>query len=131
MWTFFGLLALYAVARPSQIYLQSQYNGDRGPYLQMLGEDRVTLRWQTRKPMLTRFAYGIDPSALNFRGSDEVKREEHSVTLRSLKPETRYFYRVERAEGFPEETFWFDTAPKKRRGSSGTSMDTGGSWDLS
>ena len=43
------LLAVYAVGRPTQIWLDGFYSGVREPYLQMMSPTAVTLRWQSEK----------------------------------------------------------------------------------
>jgi hypothetical protein len=45
---FLAFLVIYAVGRPVQIWLDGFYTGDRGPYLQMMSSNAVTIRWQSK-----------------------------------------------------------------------------------
>ena len=44
---------------------ESEVNGDRAPYLQMTGPDRVTLRWGTAKAGQGEVYYGVQPDQLS------------------------------------------------------------------
>ena len=43
-----AFLVIYAVGRPIQIWLDGFYTGERGPYLQMMSSNAVTIRWQSK-----------------------------------------------------------------------------------
>ena len=109
-----ALLVIVGVGRLAQIYAQSQYHGDRAPYIQMLGQDSVVLRWQTKWREKGVVRFGEQPDNLDRRAEQSGKREEHQVRLTGLKPNTRYWYSV----GSDKKTFrggdgehWFVTAP--------------------
>ena len=109
------LLAVYAVGRPTQIWLDGFYSGVREPYLQMMSPNAVTLRWQSEKEFAGVVNYGIKPDHLNNSEKEHVIAEEHEIRLSGLKPATKYFYSV--GDGinpkFKGKDFWFKTAPAK------------------
>lgn len=102
------LLLAVGVGRASQVWLESQQHGARGPYLQNVTPDAITLRWQSAEPVVGEVRYGESPDALA-----EVVREQeaiavHRLRLTGLKPATRYYYAVGDYGG-PD--YWFVTAP--------------------
>ncbi len=65
----------------------------KGPYLQNLRADRVTVMWQTTRPA---------PAELTWWGQGEKKNKTlekegrfREVTIDGLRPDRRYFYRIE------------------------------------
>ncbi len=66
----------------------------RGPYLQLGGPDRITIRWRTDLPTDSCVDYGVVPSALSIRRRDGAPTTEHEITLTGLRPGTEYFYAV-------------------------------------
>ena len=107
------LLVIYAVGRPTQIWLDGFYSGVREPYLQMMSSSAVTLRWQSENQFAGVVHYGLKPDQLNKIQKETVAGEEHEVRLTALQPATKYFYSV--GDGvkarFKGEDFWFKTAP--------------------
>ena len=108
------LLVIYAIGRPTQIWLDGFYSGVRGPYLQMMSSTAVTLRWQSEKELAGVVHYGIRPNQLNKVQRETAASEEHEVRLTGLKPATKYFYSVgnENEPMFKGENFWFKTSPE-------------------
>lgn len=108
------LLVIYAIGRPTQIWLDSFYSGVREPYLQMMSSQAVTLRWQSEKKFAGVVRYGMRPDQLNKVQHEVVVDEEHEVHLTGLKPATKYFYSVgnENESMFKGESFWFKTSPE-------------------
>ncbi|MCK4866244.1 MAG: metallophosphoesterase family protein [Gammaproteobacteria bacterium] len=109
-----ALLVLYAVGRPTQIWLDGFYSGVREPYLQMMSSNAVTLRWQSENKFVGVVRYGITPGQLDKIQRETVSGEEHEIRLTDLKPATKYFYSVgdENKESFKGQNFWFKTAPE-------------------
>jgi len=114
-----GLLALilvviYAVGRPTQIWLDGFYSGVREPYLQMMSSDAVTLRWQSEKAFSGVVRYGLKVDHLNKIQREIIVGEEHEIRLTDLQPATKYFYSVGDGgqENFKGKDFWFKTSPK-------------------
>lgn len=111
---FLIVLALYAVGRPTQIWLDGFYSGVREPYLQMMSENAVTLRWQSQKPYSGVVRYGLNPENLNNFQREKDTGEEHEIRLINLKPATKYYYSVgnETEAAFKGNDFWFNTSPE-------------------
>ncbi len=109
-----AFLVIYAVGRPIQIWLDGFYTGDRGPYLQMMSSDAVTLRWQSEYKFAGVVKYGINPEQLNKIQREPDITEEHEIRLTGLKPATKYFYRVGDGENDSIKgiDFWFKTSPQ-------------------
>lgn len=107
------LLVIYAVGRPTQIWLDGFYSGVREPYLQMMSSNAVTLRWQSENQFAGVVHYGLKPDQLNKIQKETIEGEEHEVRLTALQPATKYFYSI--GDGvkarFKGEDFWFKTAP--------------------
>lgn len=113
---FLAILVLYAIGRPTQIWLDGFYSGVREPYLQMMSTDAVTLRWQSEKAYVGVVRYGLKLGQLNSVRIESDSKEEHEIRLTNLKPGTKYFYSVgsEAAESFQGAEYWFKTAPKTK-----------------
>lgn len=86
----------------------------RGPYLQMGGHDRITIRWRTDLPVGSRVDFGTPESGLTQTVESFETTTEHIVELTGLDYNQRYDYAV----GSPTEilvgddgTHFFVTAP--------------------
>ena len=108
------LVVIYAVGRPTQIWLDGFYSGVREPYLQMMSSDSVTIRWQSQSEFSGVIRYGIRPEQLNKVQHETTVGEEHEIRLTGLKPATKYFYSA--GDGtkanFQGKNFWFKTSPE-------------------
>ena len=113
---FVALIVLYAIGRPTQIWLDGFYSGVREPYLQMMTTDGVTVRWQSEQELVGVVRYGEHAKQLDFMAKENTADEEHEVRLTQLKPATKYFYSTgnEDSESFKGHNFWFKTAPIKK-----------------
>jgi len=109
-----ALLVIYAIGRPTQIWLDGFYSGVREPYLQMMSSTAVTLRWQSENQFAGVVRYGVRPEQLNKVQREDVAGEEHEIRVTGLKPATKYFYSVgnENKSMFKGENFWFKTSPE-------------------
>lgn len=85
------------------------WNGvEKGPYLQNVGKDNITIMWETLFPTESRVDYGITEECNLFvEYSKEVSL--HEITLRPLMPNTRYYYKI--SYGFTTKAGRFKTAP--------------------
>lgn len=93
---FFLFLLLLSTGRVVQVYLQSQLQGARGPYLQMPAPDGMTIRWQTVEAVKGVVRFGETPDRLE-RQLEEPVGTVHELRLNGLKPDSRYFYSVDGA----------------------------------
>lgn len=66
----------------------------RNPYLQLGGENSVTVRWRTDVPHPTRLRYGGFPGQLDLLADDALPKTEHSVGLAVLEPGKRTYYAI-------------------------------------
>ena len=105
-----GLLAMTqateptaAMAHPAPIGFASATNGSRGltmgsvsrgPYLQSLGPDRVTVRWRTPTASDSQVRIGSAPGSLGTIINDSTITTEHSVTVTGLVADTTYYYSI-------------------------------------
>lgn len=108
-----ALVVLYAIGRPTQIWLDGFYTGVREPYLQMMSSDSVTLRWQSEEEFAGVVNYGLNPDQLNNIKKEHVIGETHEIRLSGLQPATKYFYSAGDGDNteFKGKEFWFKTAP--------------------
>lgn len=115
---FLALLVVYAIGRPTQIWLDGFYNGVREPYLQMMSANAVTIRWQSEKEFAGVVRYGKKPEQLNKIQTETRIAAEHEIRLTDLQPATKYFYSVgnQNQETFKGESFWFRTSPDIQSG---------------
>lgn len=105
--TFLGLfllVLLLGAGRIGQVYLESQPQGARGPYLQMPAANAMTIRWQTLEAQAGVVHYGTTPERLDTQAEGPVGKL-HAIRLTGLQPDTRYFYRV------TNQVFDFRTSP--------------------
>jgi len=81
---------------------------EKGPYLQNVGKDHITIMWETAYATKSRVDYGITEDCdLFVEYAKKVKL--HEVTLRPLRSNTRYYYKI--SCGFTTRTGSFKTAP--------------------
>ncbi len=82
----------------------------KGPYLQKPGPTTMTVMWESYSKTATLLFYGTtSPPKKQYWDLNKVYI--HEVTLKGLKPDTVYYYRI---SGF--STIWkFKTAPSTRR----------------
>ncbi|MFO7602653.1 MAG: metallophosphoesterase family protein [Gammaproteobacteria bacterium] len=88
------LIAVYGVARLVHVSLGSLYDGSRGPYLQMLSDSGVTLRWQSQTAYVSAVRYGREPHQLDRVVRGRASTTQHELRLGGLSPQTRYYYEL-------------------------------------
>lgn len=66
----------------------------RGPYLQMATPTSMTVRWRTNVYDRSRVKYGLTSDNLDMFADDSTLVNEHILTLKGLKPSTKYYYTV-------------------------------------
>jgi acid phosphatase type 7 len=66
----------------------------RGPLLQMVAPDAVTIKWRTGTASSTRIKYGTDPNNLTSVMSNAANVTEHELRLTGLSADTKYYYAV-------------------------------------
>ena len=85
----------------------------RGPYLQLLNTNSITIRWRTLDDTSSRVRFGTSPDNLSAEVVDPALVSEHEIALAGLEPSTRYYYAIGSARtqvaGGPD--YYFVTAP--------------------
>ncbi len=112
---FLGLVLIYAVGRFVDVSLGSFYSGIRAPYLQMVGDDRATIQWQSESNGYGVVRYGRHYQHLDKSENDIKNSNRHTVQLTNLKPATRYYYSVGTQDKIfkgANNDYWFETAPE-------------------
>jgi hypothetical protein len=109
----------------------------RGPYLQMLSQNAVTLHWQTDVASDSRVLCGDSPATLTSVSNNAAAVTEHELRVNGLTPDTTYYYAIGTSTATlagGDASFRFKTAPlpgtvKPTRiwvlGDSGTGQGTG------
>jgi predicted phosphodiesterase len=84
------------------------------PYLQLPKPNEITVMWETSRTSTSVVHYGL--SRTSTRRVEGDKGKMHMVTLKGLRPETHYVYRVESVDDqgrkLESELFTFRTAPE-------------------
>jgi hypothetical protein len=109
------LVVVYAAGRFGMVFFGSLLTGERAPYLQMLTQDSVTVRWQTLQNRMGVLKYGEHPDHLNYTLLEDSVGKVHSITAKRLQPGTRYYYSVGDISGYKDpdpERDWFRTMPR-------------------
>ena len=85
----------------------------RTPYLQMLGEKSVQIRYRTNQAILSEVQVSSDGKTFNRIKKSSQTNTEHLVLIDSLTGSNKYFYRIRLTathfEG--DTTYFFKTAP--------------------
>jgi len=66
----------------------------RGPYLQSIGKETVTIKWRTENKTSSKVWFGYNLCELNRSVSNNETTTEHEVVLSGLRPRTKYFYAI-------------------------------------
>lgn len=109
-----SFLAIVAVGRLTMMWMDSFYQGTRAPYLQMLANDAVTIRWQSEQPYIGDVAYGVSADLLKQHARESTARTEHEVRISGLQSQQRYYYSLGdgKTAEYSGADYWFVTAAK-------------------
>ena len=117
-----GLLVFYGVARQIVVYIDSELDGERAPYIQMTTPGSAVIRWQTLTPSLGTVGIGEQhyhqKQQLTANFTEAAPTRLHSVTVDQLKPDTLYYYQISDDQGRHaggSVNDWFRTAPVTAR----------------
>jgi acid phosphatase type 7 len=85
----------------------------RGPYLQMVNENAITIKWLTSAPNTSRVKYGANENALKNTVSDKKSTADHEIRITGLKPDTKYYYSIGSRNSILKGSYrnYFTTAP--------------------
>jgi predicted phosphodiesterase len=93
----------------------------RGPYLQELSDNSISINWRTKEETPTLLKYQ-DAQGQSLEYTDLVLKTEHQAKLSKLEANSKYSYRIytqkeKKRESLAEKRsateFYFNTAPKK------------------
>jgi hypothetical protein len=75
----------------------------RGPYLQSMATNGVTIKWRTDISADSLVFYGTSPQALSSQVSTATQSIDHELSIAGLQPNTRYYYAIgATVDGSPE-----------------------------
>ena len=85
----------------------------RGPFLQSVGSDQVTLCWIADAFDTGSVRYGLTPETLVQTSSDSIMTNRHNLTITGLSPGTRYYYAIGSDPGLSLSgpDYFFETSP--------------------
>ena len=85
----------------------------RTPYLQMLGEKSVQIRYRTNQAILSEVQISSDGKTFNRIKKSSQTNTEHLVLIDSLTASNKYFYRIRltSTQFAGDSTYFFKTAP--------------------
>ncbi|MFM8359796.1 MAG: metallophosphoesterase, partial [Verrucomicrobiota bacterium] len=88
-------------------------NVTRGPYLQNVTPDAITLRWRTSVNSDSRVRYGTSADNLAATAASATLKTEHEIRLTGLAPDTLYYYAIGNSEADLASgvDYFFYTAP--------------------
>ncbi|MEO6314224.1 MAG: metallophosphoesterase family protein [Chitinophagaceae bacterium] len=85
----------------------------RGPFLQMVSGNAVTIKWTTAAPTTSRIKYGNSENNLGAVITDRKTVTEHEMRITGLKPDIKYYYAVGSRNSIVKGSYrnYFTTAP--------------------
>lgn len=85
----------------------------RAPYLQMLGEKSVQIRYRTNQAIISEVQISSDGKTFNRTKKSSQTNTEHLVLIDSLTASNKYFYRIKltSSQFAGDSTYFFKTAP--------------------
>lgn len=101
-------LLIFASLYPVLLFSQSTADIIKGPYLQNVTKNSITIMWQTSASTFGTVYYGIN-SPYEFSKTDNNSVKIHEITLNNLLTETRYKYIV-KSDQDSSKVYSFKTA---------------------
>jgi hypothetical protein len=85
----------------------------RGPMLQMVSADAITIKWKTSLPTTSSIRYGLSEDALNRSINDKGETTDHELRITGLQSDKKYYYAVGTTDYVMEGSYrnYFMTAP--------------------
>lgn len=66
----------------------------RGPLLQMVSKDAITIRWKTNDNTSSKIQFGTSENSLVSVLKNDALSKDHELRLTGLQPDTKYYYTV-------------------------------------
>lgn len=103
---------LELIARPVNA-ADAEPNITRGPFLQMVSGNAVTIKWTTTAGSSSRVKYGSNENVLVSTITDRKNVTEHEMRITGLKPDTKYFYAIGSRNSIVKGSYrnYFTTSP--------------------
>jgi len=115
------ILVIFLIVTPAGLYLgytffsQAAAPLDKAPYVHRNGLDphvNVYVSWETSDSQTSYVVYGTDPESLTSFEENSTAKTMHHIVLKSLTPNTKYYYRVGPSAGnYLYNVHSFTTAP--------------------
>ncbi|MEJ7767159.1 MAG: metallophosphoesterase [Chitinophagaceae bacterium] len=85
----------------------------RGPLLQMVSENGITISWRTNEKTSSRIQYGSSENLQPLFATDDKLTTDHEMRITGLMPDTKYYYSIGAARGIMEGSYrnFFTTSP--------------------
>ncbi len=85
----------------------------RGPLLQMVSGDGITISWRTNELTSSQILYGISEHSLSAAVKNDVLSTNHELRITGLQPDTKYYYAIAGDNNILEGSYrnYFITAP--------------------
>ncbi len=99
------IIMIAIIARTGQKYFDSKYDGLRLPYMQMVGSDRATIKFQNIIAKKITLYYGTDKNNLSLHKQEKIVKKKHKIILNNLHADTKYYYKI------LDKIYNFNTAP--------------------
>src|SRR5688572_11148770 len=74
--------------------LNAQYSITRGPYIQMVSQNSLFIRWRTNLPTDSKINYGTIATSQTNVVNISDSTTEHEVQITGLNPDTKYYYSI-------------------------------------
>lgn len=86
----------------------------RGPLLQMVSENAITITWKTSDNTSSRIQYGISENSLASSMTNDALSKDHEIRISGLLPDTKYYYSVGTGDHILKGSYrnYFTTAPQ-------------------
>ncbi len=79
-------LELSGIGNPAEAVIH------RGPLMQMLSTNAVSIKWQTVSAATSRVIYGSSPDDLRYTITSDSLLRDHELRITGLTPDTKYYY---------------------------------------
>ncbi len=93
--------------------VQAEPDITRGPYLQMVSGNAITVKWTTLTANTSRVKYGTAENVLTAAISDHKSVTDHEMRITGLQPDTKYYYAIGSDNSIMKGSYrnYFTTAP--------------------
>ncbi len=95
--------------------IHAQYAITRGPYIQMVSQNSLFIRWRTNVATDSRITYGTVATSQTNIVSIPTITTEHEVQITGLNPNTKYYYSIGHTSGLlsvaPDQYFYTQPLP--------------------